>query len=116
MAGRASVFSDDRVIDILTNQFIPVADNCSYTQRQKDAKGEFFRLIAEQGHYAGRTKPTATRQGLYTATSDGELLASINTTNVERVLEMIGSALSKWEAEHVGDAASTVGYLLGPHV
>ena len=108
MTGRASVFSDDRVIDILTNQFIAVADNCSYTQRQKDAKGEFFRLIAEQGHYAGRTKPTATRQGLYAATSDGELLASINTTNTERALKMIGAALEKWEAEHVGAAAPTV--------
>jgi hypothetical protein len=108
VAGRASVFSDDRVIDILTNQFIPVADNCSYTQRQKDAKGEFFRLIAEQGHYAGRTEPTSTRQGLYTATSDGELLASVNTTNVDRALKMIRAALDKWEAEHLGDAATTV--------
>ncbi|MBT5531532.1 hypothetical protein HOK31_00640, partial [Candidatus Poribacteria bacterium] len=49
MTGRASVFSDDRVIEILTEEFVPVADNCSYTQSQKDAKGEFFRLIAEQG-------------------------------------------------------------------
>ncbi|MEO2006576.1 MAG: hypothetical protein ABGY41_21055 [Candidatus Poribacteria bacterium] len=108
MTGRASVFSDDRVIDLLTNRFIPVADNCSYTQRQDDAKGEFFRLIAEQGHYAGRTKPTSTRQGLYTATADGELLASVNTNNVERVLKMIDSALSKWQEEHVDGGRATV--------
>ncbi|MBT3270140.1 hypothetical protein HN371_23545 [Candidatus Poribacteria bacterium] len=108
MTGRASVFSDDRVIEILTEEFVPVADNCSYTQSQKDAKGEFFRLIAEQGHYAGRTKPTATRQGLYTATADGELLASINTTNVDRVLKMLRAAIDKWQTEHVDGGAVTV--------
>ncbi len=107
MTGRASVFSDDRVIEILTNQFIPVAENCSYTQRQDDAEGEFFRLIAEQGHYAGRTKPTGTRQGLYTATADGELLASINTSNVDRVLKMIHSALSKWQQEGADPGVAT---------
>jgi hypothetical protein len=97
VAGRALVYSDPRVIKILNERFVPVTDNCSYTQTQKDAKGEFFRLVAEQGHYAGRTKPTATRQGLYTCTAAGELLASINTTNVEKVLELLQTALEKWK-------------------
>lgn len=96
MTGRASVFSDDRVIKILTEQFIPIADNCSITQIQKDAEGAFFRKVAEQGHYAGRTKPTGTRQGLYACTSEGGLLASINTTRVEHVLDMLDEALKKW--------------------
>ena len=96
MTGRASVFSDDRVIKILTEQFIPVADNCTFTQIQRDAEGEFFRKVAEQGHYSGRTKPTGTRQGLYACTSEGELLASINTTRVEHVLSMLNKALKKW--------------------
>ena len=43
------------------DQFIPVADNCSYTQNLSDASGEFFCLVAEQGHYGGRTLPTNTR-------------------------------------------------------
>ena len=81
---------------MLNAAFVPVADNCSYTQSQPDAKGEFFRHVAEQGHYAGRTKPTATRQGLYACTPEGELLASINTRDGERVLQMLQQALEKW--------------------
>lgn len=75
---------------------MPVADDCGYTQTQQDAKGEFFRLVAEQGHYGGRTQPTATRQGLYTCTVAGELLASINTRDGERVLGMLREGLEKW--------------------
>ena len=80
-------------------EFVPVADNCSYTQSQRDAKGEFFRLVAEQGHYGGRMKPTATRQGLYTCTAAGELLASINTRDGDRVAEMMRLALEKWHQQ-----------------
>ena len=80
----------------MTEAFVPVADNCSYTQTQPDAKGEFFRLVAEQGHYGGRTKPTATRQGLYACTAEGELLTSINTREADGVLEMMQQALDKW--------------------
>ena len=80
-------------------EFVPVADNCSYMQSQRDAKGEFFRLVAEQGHYGGRTLPTATRQGLYTCTAAGELLASINTRDGDRVAEMMRLALEKWHQQ-----------------
>lgn len=96
MAGRASVFSHPEIIRLLGESFVPVADNCGYTQTQQDAKGEFFRLVAEQGHYGGRTKPTATRQGLYTCTVAGELLASINTRDADQVLGMLKTGLDKW--------------------
>lgn len=65
---------------------------------QQDAEGEFFRKIAEQGHYAGRTKPTPTRQGLYLASSDGKLWASINTTDARDVRKMIRKGLARWGA------------------
>lgn len=61
-------------------------------------KGEFFRYIAEQGHYAGRTVPSATRQGLYACTASGTLLASINTRSAEQVIEMLNKALEAWHA------------------
>lgn len=73
-----------------------MADNCGYTQTQQDAKGEFFRLVAEQGHYGGRTKPTATRQGLYACTVEGELLASINTRDADQVLGTLKAGLDRW--------------------
>jgi len=80
----------------MTEAFVPVTDNCSYTQTQPDAKGEFFRLVAEQGHYGGRTRPTATRQGLYICTASGELLASVNTLDANKVLGLMQQALEKW--------------------
>ena len=78
------------------HNFVPVADNCSYTQNLQNTEGEFFCLVAEQGHYSGRTKPTTTRQGLYTCTLAGELLASINTRDGNEVAEMMHQALEKW--------------------
>ena len=61
MAGRALVYSDPDVIALVSREFIPVAENSSYLQTERDAKGEFFRLVVEQGHYGGRTQPSATR-------------------------------------------------------
>ena len=74
-----------------------MAIDINYAQHQQDAEGEFFRKIAEQGHYAGRTKPTATRQGLYIATADGNLLASVNTTSVIRVMATVNHAIEAWK-------------------
>ena len=108
MAGRASVFSHPEIIQLLSESFVPVADDCGYTQTQQDAKGEFFRLVAEQGHYGGRTKPTATRQGLYTCTVAGDLLASINTRDGERVLEMLREGFDKWRQRPAAAASPDI--------
>src|SRR5438876_6440199 len=83
-------------MDLATREFIPVAENCSHLQRQQDAKGEFFRLVAEQGHYAGRTQPSATRQGIYACTAEGRLLASVNTREADKLLAMMHQALRQW--------------------
>ncbi|MBT3270512.1 hypothetical protein HN371_25435 [Candidatus Poribacteria bacterium] len=114
MTGRASVFSDDRIVRLLQSRFVAVTDNCSYTQRQDDAKGEFFRHIAEQGHYAGRTNPTATRQGLYACTADGDLLASVNTTNADRLLSVLEEALAAWDARERVDTDAPGAYAADP--
>ncbi len=96
MAGRAQAFSDDTVIALTGQHFIPVAENCSPLQRQKDAKGDFFRLVAEQGHYAGRTYPTGTRQGYYALTADGTVLAAANSRDPQRMTELLQTALQRW--------------------
>jgi hypothetical protein len=106
VAGRALVWSNPEIIALASRAFIPVAENSSYLQRQADAKGEFFRLIAEQGHYAGRTVPSATRQGTYTATSDGRLLASINTREADKMLAMMNEALQRWREVEPETAAT----------
>jgi hypothetical protein len=98
VAGRALVWSNPEIITLASRAFIPVAENSSYLQRQADAKGEFFRLIAEQGHYGGRTVPSATRQGTYASAPDGRLLASINTREADKMLAMMQEALQHWHA------------------
>ena len=52
--------------------------------------------MAEQGHYGGVSEPTATRQGLYACTSDGELLGSINTRDAAPLLEVLEQSLERW--------------------
>ncbi len=96
MTGRASVFSDDKVIAKLNKHFVNVAIDINFVKHQQDNEGEFFRKIAEQGHYAGRTKPTNTRQGLYVATADGNLLASVNTTRPRDALAMVEKAIKRF--------------------
>ena len=96
MAARAAAFADPDVIRVASESFIPLAENCSPLQTQQDPKGEFFRLVAEQGHYGGRTVPSATRQGQYAFTADGHLLASINTRAADRMLDMMHQALGRW--------------------
>jgi len=74
-----------------------VAENCSPLTSQQDAKGEFFRLVAEQGHYAGRTFPTNTRQGYYTFTADGRLLTALNSRDPRAIEGMLRKALERWQ-------------------
>ena len=108
MAARAAAFADPEVIRLASESFVPLAENCSPLQTQQDAKGEFFRLVAEQGHYGGRTVPSATRQGQYAFTADGHLLSSINTRGAEQMRGMMTEALQHWQTL-TGDAASAAG-------
>lgn len=76
---------------------MPVAIDINYLIHQEDSEGEFFRHIAEQGHYAGKTKPSRTRQGLYITGVDGNLVDSLNSTRAETVLGLIKRGIAKWE-------------------
>lgn len=96
MATRRSVWSDERVIERL-KRFVPAADEVSRLQREEGLECTLFRQIAEQGHYAGRTQPSATRQGIYAAAPSGAFLASVNTRRVEGVLVMLDQALAAWD-------------------
>lgn len=80
----------------MKEDFVAVAVDINLLQTQQDEEGEYFRKIAEQGHYAGRTKPTATRQGLYIATVDGTLLASDNTSSSIQVMRLMQKGLNGW--------------------
>lgn len=99
MAGRAQAFRDPTVIALASERFIPVAENSSALQLRPDDKGLYFRHVAEQGHYGGRTYPTTTRQGSYAFTAQGQFLASVNSRDPVRMAEMLRAALARWESE-----------------
>ena len=50
--------------------------------------------MANQGHYGGRP---GSRQGIYVCSPSGKFLASINTSDPDRVLEMMQEGLQAWE-------------------
>lgn len=74
-----------------------VADEVQRLQTGEGPDCRWFQAIAEQGHYAGRTQPTATRQGIYFATPGGQLLTSLNSTRKEQVAAKMQEALELWE-------------------
>jgi hypothetical protein len=85
-------------VQALVPHFVPVADEVSHLQRGGDPECRLFQKIAEQGHYAGRRVPSGTRQGTYVAAPSGLLLASINSTDPERMAGMLRQGLAGWEA------------------
>jgi hypothetical protein len=93
--GRRSVWSDPEV-KRLAEKFVPAADEVGFLQRRPGPEGDLFRKVAEQGHYAGRMKPTDTRQGIYATAPNGTLLASVNSNDPRRMQEMLEKALAAW--------------------
>jgi hypothetical protein len=77
LIARQSVWSDPEVQELVA-KFIPAADEVGRLQSGWDAECRLFQKLAEQGHFAGRTRPSTTRQGTYASTADGTLLASWN--------------------------------------
>jgi hypothetical protein len=92
---------------LASERFVPIAENVSILQWVQDAEGEFFRLVAEQGHYAGRTFPTSTRQGYYAFTPDGTLLAARNSRDPRQMEDMMLTALRRWSVLADGDGQAT---------
>src|SRR5687767_790586 len=78
------------------NDFIAVTGDDWYQRRRKDAEGEFFRNMANQGP---RRDPAATRQGIYCFTAGGKLLAYKNAgQNADVMREVFKEALNKFKA------------------
>jgi hypothetical protein len=94
---RRFVWPKEQIQDLLAN-FVLVADEVHRLQMGSDAESCLAQKIFEQGHFGGQSLRTATRQGIYAATADGRLLASVNTNDPERMAEMLRQALREWEA------------------
>ena len=81
----------------LAAKFIPAADEVGRLQSGKDAECRLFQKVAERGHYAGRMRPSRTRQGTYATTADGTFLASWNKNDPRIVARKLREALKNWD-------------------
>ena len=92
MAGRASAWSDPRVLE-LARQFVPAADEVWRLQRGADPECLFFQRAVNGG------KPITddgTRQGIWVIAPGGKLLAHVNSANPEHVAGMLEKGLAAW--------------------
>ncbi len=105
MWDRASTFADDRVIELLREKFIPVAADCWYLDRAKDAAGEFYKRVVSQ--WQPFEPGVRSTQGFYAFAPDGKLLRGWNNRNVPRMREYLERALREFKPAEAkaGDAA-----------
>ncbi|MBC8066649.1 MAG: hypothetical protein H7Y17_17600 [Chlorobia bacterium] len=74
------------------------ADEVARLQNGNDPECKLAQKVFEQGHYAGRTRPTNTRQGTYATAPSGVMLASINSNDPKAMADMLRRALAKWNS------------------
>jgi hypothetical protein len=89
---RASVFSDDEVIELLEKRFIPVAVDEWYHVRRKDAEGDLYRKVVYQREGLD-PKEDRTTQGLYIFHPDGRLIRGWNNRDAAKVKRFLKEAL-----------------------
>jgi len=92
---RASTFANPRMVEMLREDFVPVALDQAYQRRQQDAEGAFYRRIASQGP---RNDFGSTTQGFYVATAQGELLLYNNNRDPEKVRRLVAQAGERFRA------------------
>jgi hypothetical protein len=88
---RALTFSDPEIVNMLKNDFVPVAIDQWYQRQQQDAEGEFYRKVAGQG---SRNDFEKTTQGRYICSADGILLGYNNNRGPGRVRLMMKAVLA----------------------
>ena len=92
MLDRESTFKNPEVVQLLKDNFIPIAIDQAYQRRQKDNEGSFYQKIANQGP---RKVGKGTTQGLYIADASGKLLGFTNNRGAERVINMMRKAMKE---------------------
>ncbi len=98
MAGRALTFADAQVIKLATEQCIPVASDDWYNRRKRDAEGDFFRSVSNQGPRGNKGIGGSTRQGMYIFTASGKLLGYRNNWDPNNMRREIQQALKQFAA------------------
>jgi hypothetical protein len=109
VTGRELVFSNPAVVRLLTDRFVPVADDVSRLQVSEDAVGRFFRYVDVQGHMRGRLRAESSHQGTYAFTADGMTLANGNSLQANATLVLLARALDTWETREGAEVDANAG-------
>ena len=92
------MFTDPHVQALLT-RFVPAADEVTHGLTVPGVEGDLFRKITAIGH---PVHGSTSRQGIYAATADGDLLDSIHPIlagwEPAAIAGMLERALAKWDA------------------
>ncbi len=104
--GRESTFADAKIIQLINDNFIPVAADDWYQRRRDDDEGIFFRKVADQGPRKGQGG--STRQGIYAFTASGKLLGYRNHHDVDVMRRFVQDSLKAWEKLPAGERAKDV--------
>jgi hypothetical protein len=83
------------LIQLASEEFVPVTGDDWYQRRRQDAEGEFFRKVADQGPRKG--EGGSTRQGIYCLTPSGKLLAYKNAQDADVMRAVLERALADWK-------------------
>jgi len=92
--GRESTFADAKIIQLINENFVPVAADDWYQRRREDDEGVFFRKVADQGPRQGQGG--STRQGIYAFTASGKLLGYRNHSDVNVMRAFVTDSLAQW--------------------
>ena len=96
MIDRESTLANPEIVALLKTRYVPVAIDQAYQRRQRDAEGEFYRLIAKKGP---RSNMQATTQGFYVAAPDGTFLGYSNNRTPDRVRRAMDEAIKKFDPQ-----------------
>ena len=101
--GRASTFSDPRVIATLQRDFIPVAVNVAHLVPEETERrnwGESSKFVEEIVRKSGlRTRQRGDAQGYYALSAAGDFYGGLNTHDIDKVIELLDGARRRLAAD-----------------
>jgi hypothetical protein len=93
---RASIFSDDKVIERLNTEFIPYSGNCAELQFERSPASKWFMSVARKVNHRALVRETT--QGFYTCAADGTAYAFWNNRDTPKVLRQMDAALKNFKS------------------
>ena len=101
--GRASTFSDPRVIATLQRDFIPVAINVAHLVPEDTERrnwGESSKFVEAIVRKSGlRTRQRGDAQGYYALSAAGDFYGGLNTHDIDKVIELLDGARRRLAAD-----------------